>query len=202
MESKLFPSLKYIFHSIYTNNSPYTKHNLQNNLFKHTLGWVYVHIPISLPHSHFPMFKKLHYNTIQTIPLHILFQWDQNYFPHSNILSTQYIPTTLHTLNTTYQIFYLNTLGWVYVHIPILLPHSHFPMFKKLHYNTIQTITLHILFEWNQNYFPHSNILSTQYIPTTLHTLNTTYQIIYLNTLCIGFMFTYPFYSPTAISPI
>ena len=114
MGSKLFPSLKYTFHSIYSNNSPYTKHNLQNNLFKHTLGWVYVHIPILLPHNHFPLFKKLH---------------------------------------------------------------------------------------WDQNYFPHSNILSTQYIPTTVHTLNTTYPIIYLNTLWVGFMFTYPFYSPTAISP-
>ena len=271
IRSKLFPSLKYTFHSIYSNNSPYTKHNLQNNLFKHTLHWVYVHIPILLPHNHFPLFKKLHYNTIQTIPLHILFQWDQNYFPHSNILSTQYIPTTVHTFNTIYKIIYLNTLwvgfmftypfyyghfqlsknfttqfklfhytyyfngsklfpslkyifhsiysnnspytkhklqnnlfkhtlGWVYVHIPILLPHNHFPLFKKLHYNTIQTIPLHILFQWDQNYFPHSNILSTQYIPTTVHTLNTTYKIIYLNTLWVGFMFTYPFYSPTTIS--
>ena len=33
MGSKLFPSLKYTFHSIYSNTCPYTKHNLQNNLF-------------------------------------------------------------------------------------------------------------------------------------------------------------------------
>ena len=266
MGSKLFPSLKYTFHSIYSNTSPYTKHNLQNNLFKHTLCWVYVHIPILLPHGHFPLFKQLCCKTIQTISLHILFQWDQNCFPHSNILSTQYIPTPVHTLNTTHQIIYLNTLwvgfmltypfyspttispcsnyftthiismgsklfpslkytfhsiysntspytkhnlpnnlfkhtlGWVYVHIPTLLPHNHFPLFKKLCHNTIQTILLHILFQWDQNCFPHSNILSTQYIPTPVHTLNTTYQIIYLNTLWVGFMLTYPFYSPTTIS--
>ena len=307
--------------------------------------------PFYSPMATFPLFKKLHHNTIQTIPLHILFQSDQNYFPHSNILSTQYIPktvhtfntiykiiylntlcigfmftypfyspmaisnysknyittqfklfhytyyfnqikiisltqinfplnifaTTVHTLNTIYKIIYLNTLWvWVYVHIPILLPHGHFPpvqkitsqhnsnystthiisigsklfpslkhtfhsiysdnspytkhnlqnnlfkhilglglcshthfthlqpfpLFKKLHHNTIQTIPLHILFQSDQNYFLHSNILSTRYIPTTIHTLNTTYQIFYLNTLWVGFMFTYPFYSPTAISPI
>ena len=38
MGSKLFPSVKYTFHSIYSNTSPSTKHNLWNNLFKHTLG--------------------------------------------------------------------------------------------------------------------------------------------------------------------
>ena len=83
---------------------------------------------------------------------------------------------------------------------PYYYPTTISPCPKKFHHNTIQTIPLHILFQWDQNYFPHSNILSTQYIPTTLHTLNTTYKIIYLNTLCIGFMFTYPFYSPTSIS--
>ena len=275
MGSKLFLSLKYTFHSIYSKTSPYTKHNSPNNLFKHALGWVYVNIPILLTHNHFPLCKKLCCKTLQTTPPHILFQWDQNYFPHSNILSTQYIPTTVHTLNTTYKIIYLNTLciwfmftypfysstaispcsknyittqfklfhytyyfngsklfpslkytfhsihsntsaytkhnlqsnlfkhtlGWVYVNIPISLPHGHFQLCKKLCHNTIQTIPLHILFQWDQNYFPHSNILSTQYIPITVHTLNTTYKIIYLNTLCVGFMFTYPFYSPMVTSP-
>ena len=38
MRSKLFPSVKYTFHLIYSNTSPSTKHNLWNNLFKHTLG--------------------------------------------------------------------------------------------------------------------------------------------------------------------
>ena len=38
MGSKLFLSVKYTFHSIYSNTSPSTKHNLWNNLFKHTLG--------------------------------------------------------------------------------------------------------------------------------------------------------------------
>ena len=203
MGSKLFPSVKYTFHSIYSNTSPYTKHNLQNIFLKHTLGWVYVHIPILLPHGHFPLFKKLSHNTIQNIPLHILFQWDQNCFPHSNILSTQYIPTPVHTLNTTYKIFlFKHTLGWVYVNIPILLPHNNFPLCPNMLCCTTQfkLFQLHILFQRDQNCFPHSNILSTQYIPTPLHTLNTTYKIIYLNTLCVGFMFTYPFYSPTTIS--
>ena len=58
-----------------------------------------------------------------------------------------------------------------------------------------------VLFQWDENYFPHSNIPSTQYIPTPVHTLNTSYKIIYFNTLCIWFMSTYPFYSSTAISP-
>ena len=110
MGSKLFPLLKYTFQSIYSKTSPSNKHNLPNNLFNHTLVWVYVHIPILLPHSHFPLSKKLCHNTIQTIPVHILFQWDQNYFLHSNILSNKYILTPVHTLNTTYQIIYLNTL--------------------------------------------------------------------------------------------
>ena len=38
MGSKLFPSVKYTFHSIYSNTSPSTKYKLHNNLFKHTLG--------------------------------------------------------------------------------------------------------------------------------------------------------------------
>ena len=130
--------------------------------------------------------KLLEVNSLQVSILTIkvfltyLTYFNQNYFLHSNILSTW---------------------GWVYVHIPILLPNGHFPLSKKLCHNTIQTIPLHILFQWDQNYFPHSNILSTQYILTPIHTLNTTYKIFYFNTLWVGFMFTYPFYSPTAISP-
>ena len=76
--------------------------------------------PFYSSHSHFPMSKKLHHNMIQTIPLHILFQWDQNYFHHSDILSTQYILTPVHPLNTSYQIIYSNTL-WVG-----LCQHTHF----------------------------------------------------------------------------
>ena len=120
MGSKLFPSVKYTFHSIYSNTSPSTKHKLQNNLFKHTLGGSYVHIPILLLHSHFHLSKLLCHNTIQTIQLHILFQWDQNYFLQSNILFTQYILTPVHPLNTSYIIIYLNIL-WV-----SLCPHIHF----------------------------------------------------------------------------
>ena len=145
-----------------------------------------MHIPILLPHNHFPLFKKLCHNTIQTIQLHILFQWDQNYFLQSNILFTQYILTPVHPLNTTYIIIYLNTL-WVG-----LCPHTHFtppwpfPLSKILCHNMIQTIQLHILFQWDQNYFFQSNILFTQYILTPVHPLNTTYIIIYLNTLWVG----------------
>ena len=57
---------------------------------------------------------------IQNIQLHILFQWDQNYFLQSNILFTQYILTPVHPLNTSYIIIYLSTL-WV-----SLCPHIHF----------------------------------------------------------------------------
>ena len=130
--------------------------------------------------------KLLEVNSFQVSILTIkvfltyLTYFNQNYFLHSNILSTW---------------------GWVYVHIPILLPNGHFPLSKKLCRNTIQTIPLHILFQWDQNYFSHSNILSTQYILTPIHTLNTTYKIFYFNTLWVGLMFTYPFYSPTAIFP-
>ena len=76
-----------------------------------------------------------------------------------------------------------------------------FPPVQKItsQHNSNYSTTYIILMD--QNYFPHSNILSTQYIPTTVHTLNTNYKIIYLNTLWVGFMFTYPFYSPMAISP-
>ena len=170
MGSKLFPSLKYTFHSIYSNTSPYTKHNLPNILLRHTLGWVYVHIPILLPHGHFLLFKKLHHNTIQTILLHILFQWDKNYFPHSNILSTQYIPTPVHTLNTTYQIIYLNTL-WVgfmftypfYSPTTISLSSNNYvaKQFKLFHYtyyfNGIKIISLTQIY-FPLNIFQHQSI--------------------------------------------
>ena len=170
MGSKLFPSLKYTFNSIYSNNSPYTKHNLQNNLFKHTLGWVYVHIPILLPHGHFSLFKKLHHNTIQTIPLHILFEWNQNYFSHSNILCTQFIQTPVHTLNTTYKINFLNTL-WVgfMLTYPFYSPMATSPcaknyvttQFKLFHYryyfNGIKIISLTQIY-FPLNIFQHQSI--------------------------------------------
>ena len=100
MGSKLFLSVKYTFHSIYSNTSPSTKYKLHNNLFINThLGWVYVHIPILPLHIHFPLSKILCCNTIQTIQLQILFQWDQNYFLQSNIFFTEYILIPLHPLN-------------------------------------------------------------------------------------------------------
>ena len=75
--------------------------------------------------------------------------FNQNYFIHSNILSTW---------------------DWVYIHIPILLPNNHFPLTKKLHHNTIQTIPLHILFQLQSKLFPslkytfHSIYSNTQSI--------------------------------------
>ena len=120
MGSKLFPSVKYTFHLIYSHTSPSTKHNLWNNLFKHTLGGFMSTYPFYSSTAISPLSKKLYCNTIQTIQLHILFQWDQNYFLQSNILFTQYILTPVHPLNTSYIIIYLNTL-WV-----SLCPHTHF----------------------------------------------------------------------------
>ena len=153
------------------------------------------------PLQPFPLCKMLCHNMIQTIQLHILFQWDQNYFLQSNILFTQYILTPVHPLNTSYIIIYLNTL-WV-----SLCPHTHFtppwpfPPVQKLHHNTIQTIHLNILFQWDQNYFLQSNILFTQYILTPVHPLNTSYDNNLFEHTLGGFMSTYPFYSSMAISP-
>ena len=137
-------------------------------------------------------FKLLEVNYLQVSILTIkvfltyLTYFNQNYFLHSNILCTW---------------------DWVYIHIPILLPNNHFPLFKnykKLHHNTIQTITIHYTYYFNaikiisltQIYYPLNIFQLIQ-----VHTLNTTYQIIYLNTLWVWVMFTYPFYSPMAISP-
>ena len=106
MGSKLFLSVKYTFHSIYSNTTSSTKQKLQNNLFKHSLGGFMSTYPFysSMAISH--LSKILCCNMkIQNIQLHILFQWDQNYFLQSNILFTQYILTPVHPLNTSYQIF-------------------------------------------------------------------------------------------------
>ena len=172
---------QYILTPVHPLNTSY-----DNNLFKHTLGGSMSTYPILLLHSHFHLSKKLYCNTIQTIHLHILFQWDQNYFLQSNILFTQYIRTPVHPLNTTYKIIYLSTL-WVGLcpNIPFT-PLQPFPLCKMLCHNMIQTIQLHILFQWDQNYFLQSNILFTQYILTPVHPLNTSYIIIYLNTLWVS----------------
>ena len=66
----------------------------------------------------------------------------------------------------------------------------------------IQTIQLHILFQWDQNYFLQSNILFTQYILTPVHPLNTTYEIIYLNTLWVGLCPNIPFTPPHPFIPV
>ena len=58
------------------------------------------------------------------------------------------------------------------MHIPILLLHNHFVLFKKLRINTIQTIQVHISFQWYQNYFFQSIILFTQYIQIPIHRRN------------------------------
>ena len=57
MGSKLFPSVKYTFHSIYSNTSPSTKHNLWNNLFEHTLGEFMSTYPFYSSTGHFPLSK-------------------------------------------------------------------------------------------------------------------------------------------------
>ena len=139
---------------------------------------------------------------IQNIQLQILFQWDQNYFLQSNILFTQYILTPVHPTKYKLPNIYLNTLWWIYVRIPILLLHGHFPLSKKLHHTTIQTIQLHILFQWDQNYFLQSNKLFTQYILTQVDPLNTTYEIIYLNTLWLGVCPHIHFTPPWPLPPV
>ena len=128
------------------------------------------------PHIHFTPpwpFPPVHVH----IPISII---------QSNILFTQYILTPVHPLNTTYKIIYLSTL-WVGLcpNIPFT-PLQPFPLCKMLCHNMIQTIQLHILFQWDQNYFLQSNILFTQYILTQVHPLNTSYIIIYLNTLWVS----------------
>ena len=109
--SKIFTWLNYTFHSIYSNTSPSTKHNLPIFFLK-KIGCVEGHIPIFLLHNHFDMSKKLHLNTIQTIELHISFQLYQKYLFESTVLFTQYILTPVNPLNTIYQIIYFNIL-WV-----------------------------------------------------------------------------------------
>ena len=139
------------------------------------------------PHIHFtpphPYLSKL-LCTIQTIQLQILFQWDQNYFLQSkytfHLIYSHTSPSTKYNLWNN--LFYF---GWVYVHISILLLHSHFHLSKML-FTTQFKLFNYILFQWDQNYFLQSNILFTQYILTPVHPLNTSYIIIYLNTLWVG----------------
>ena len=96
-----------------------------------------------------PCPKILCHNTIQTIQLQILFQWDQNYFFQSNKLFTQYILTPVHPLNTTYEIIYLSTLWVDLCPHTILLLHGHFHLSRILCCKMmIQNIQLHILFQW------------------------------------------------------
>ena len=194
MGSKLFPSVKYTFHSIYSNTSPSTKHNLWNNLFKHTLGWVYVRHTHFTPPQPFPL-SKMYIHTFQTTQLHILFQWDQNYFLQSNILFTQYILTPVHPLNTSYIIIYLNTL-WV-----SLCPHTHFtppwpfPPVQKIilqhnsNYSTTHIISMGSKLFPSVKYTFHSIYSNTS--PSTKHNL---WNNLFKHTLG-GFMSTYPFYS-------
>ena len=139
---------------------------------------------------------------IQTIKLHILFQWDYNYFLQSNILFTQYILTPVHPLNTSYQkIIYLNTF-WVG-----LCPHTHFtppwpfPPVQKImsqhnsNYSTTHTISMGSKLFPSVKYTFHSIYSNTS--PSTKHKLpNNLFEHI------LGeFMSTYPFYSSMAISP-
>ena len=47
IQSKLFHSVNYTFHSIYSNTNPLTKSSWLNNLFKHTLGGLNYTYPFS-----------------------------------------------------------------------------------------------------------------------------------------------------------
>ena len=200
MGSKLFPSVKYTFHSIYSNTSPSTKHNLWNNLFKHTLGEFMSTYPFQFSTGYFSPVQNI-LSQIETIQLHILFQWDQNYFLQSNILFTLYILTPVHPLNTSYIIIYLSTL-WVG-----LCPHTHFtspwpllPVQNIMLQHDSNYSTTHII-SMGSKLFPsvkytfHSIYSNTS--PSTKHNLHNN---LFEHTLG-EFMSTYPFYSSMAISP-
>ena len=62
--SKIFTSLNYTFHSIYSNTSPSTEYSLPNHLFKKKIRCVGGHIFISIPQNHFDMSEKLHLKNI------------------------------------------------------------------------------------------------------------------------------------------
>ena len=130
------------------------------------------------------------HNIIQTIQLHILFQWDQNYFLQSNILFTQYILTPVHPLNTTYDNnLFKHTLGGFMSTYPFYT--QPFTCAKCYVTTWFKLFTYTYYFNSDKNYFLQSNILFTQYILTPVHPLNTTYKIIYLSTLWVGLCPTY-----------
>ena len=85
MGSKLFPSVKYTFHSIYSNTSPSTKYKLHNNLFKHTLGEFMSTYPFysSMAISTCP--KCYCFNSIQTILTTDIISMGSKLFPSVNI---------------------------------------------------------------------------------------------------------------------
>ena len=130
MGSKLFPSVKYTFHSIYSNTSPSTKQKLHNNLFKHTLGEFMSTYPFysSMAISTCPkcyvttQFKLFNYT--------YYFNGIKNYFLQSIYFSLNIFDHQSYPLNKSYIIIYLIHFWWVYVHIPILLLHGHFPLSK------------------------------------------------------------------------
>ena len=137
---------------------------------------------------------------IQTIQLHILLQWDQNYFLQSNILFTQYILIPVHPLNTTYIIIYLNTL-WV-----SLCPHTHFN--SPWPFPSVQNImsqlnskysTTHIISMGSKLFPSVKYTFHSIYSNTTPSTKYNLHNNLFKHTLG-EFMSTYPFYSSMAIS--
>ena len=137
-----------------------------------------------------PCPKLLCHNTIQTIQLQILFQWDQNYVLQSNILFTQYILTPVHPLNTSYIIIYLNT-DWV-----DLCPHTHFT--PILQHNSNYSTT-HIISMGSKLFLSVKYTFHSIYSNTTSSTKQKLQNNLFKHSLG-GFMSTYPFYSSMAIS--
>ena len=85
MGSKLFLSVKYTFHSIYSNTSLSTKHNLWNNLFKHTLGGFMIKI-ISFSQIYFSLnIFSLPLWPFPTVQTQLTSQHNSNYSPKHTI---------------------------------------------------------------------------------------------------------------------
>ena len=90
MGSKLFLSVKYTFHSIYSNTSPSTKHNLWNNLFKHTLGGFM---------STYPFYSYTAISTVQNV----MSQHDSNYSTtHIISIGSKLFPSVKYTFHSIY----------------------------------------------------------------------------------------------------
>ena len=92
--SKIFTWLNYIFHSIYSNTSPSTKHNLQKNLFWHTLGGL---------RCTYPFYSS---TTILSFSKNYAYQHDSNY-SSAHIISM--VSKLFLSVNYTFHSIYSNT---------------------------------------------------------------------------------------------